>query len=66
VRRERIDGWQVKVAMFLTGSRNVRDLQLRDPVVWGRLRDELSSLGIDLRILSISKLRRVLVAEKGR
>ncbi len=56
--------WQLKVAMFLTGSRTIRDLQLVTPIIWGRLRSELESLNIDLNRLSWSKLRRVLVTSK--
>lgn len=58
--------WQLKVAMFLTGSRNINMLKMVRPIIWGRLLEELSSLGISLEELSRAKIRRILSGIKGR
>jgi isopentenyl-diphosphate delta-isomerase len=40
--------YQVKVAVFLTGGRSVRDLWKAPLVVYGRLREELELRGVDV------------------
>lgn len=51
---------ELSTAMFLAGARSVEELQLARVTVWGRLRDELESLGLSLGDLDMAKLRRVL------
>jgi len=52
--------WQLKVSMFLSGSRSLNDLKMLRPSLWGRLLDELASRGITLNQLMLAKFQRVL------
>ncbi len=56
--------WQLKVVMFLTGSKKLDILKLTTPLIWGRLADEMEILGISLEELLRAKLRRILTQKK--